>query len=237
MNNLGIIIITYNCPAFLLKQMECLHRFCKDKFEVVIVDNSTEQEAIESILYHSGQLGCKYIKTNASSKNGSGSHSFAANIAYRKFKDDYDYMFFLDHDCMPIKDFSVIDILSNGHIMAGLGQLIEKSGKTYFWPGCVMWNNKEIDKSLIDFSPNAEFGLDTGGGFYKIFDFYGKDKLIFFNEEHCQNPQFTKSFYDFYCLINNGMFFHCVNGSNWSGAASHEERINSLLNIVEGYLH
>src|SRR3990167_4752300 len=164
-NKVGVVIIAYNNPDLIYKQILCLKKFCKDNYELVVIDNSTEQEAIDAIAYKCQINNLRIIKTHASSKNGSDSHSFAANLSYHKLKDDFSYLFYVDHDLFPIKEFSVIEILK-GKAMAGLGQ--QKNGNTYFWPGCVMWDNDIIQncESKIDFSPTL--GMDTGGGLYKI---------------------------------------------------------------------
>jgi hypothetical protein len=86
----------------------------------------------------------------------------------------------------------------------------------------------------IDFSCNSEFGLDTGGNLYKMIDKHGLDKCIFFDEAYHENDQFNgDSRYSFYTTINKGMFMHFLNSSNWNPIDRHEERINSLLNILE----
>lgn len=158
----GIVIICYNIPSevFLL-QVAALKKFCKDDFEIIIIDNSSDSECAEHIRYHASHLGISYTKTFAGGKGSSDSHSWAANFAYQKIKDLYDMILFLDHDCLPVADFSVADTLSGGHVAAGVGQ--EKS-KTYFWPGLFMLSNNAIDKNIVDFSPRE--GLDTGGGGY-----------------------------------------------------------------------
>jgi hypothetical protein len=68
---------------------------------------------------------------------------------------------------------------------------------------------------------------------YKVIERYGKAGVRFFNETHHQNPHFTKSFYNFYTTLNDGMFMHFVNASNWAGSEANEERINSLINILK----
>lgn len=223
LKNSAIIIIVYNTSALIIKQLECIKKYCQDdSYDIIIVDNSTIQEVSESVEYHSKE--CIYLKTNASSQYGSSSHAFAANLAYMKFRDDYQYFFYLDHDCFPIKPFSIVKTL-NGKSMAGIGQ---QKSKLYYWPGCLMFMRSTHG---IDFSPLP--GLDTGGSLYKLMEKYGKDDLIFFNEKHVQNPEFNKSFYNFYSLINNGTFMHFVNGSNWNKSESHDERLNSLINELD----
>ncbi len=96
---LGIVIVTYNTPVLINKQIELIKKFCLDDFQIIISDNSTDQQAADSIKYHSKQSGVyKYIRTKASSYNGSESHAFSSNTSYSMFKNDYEYFFYLDHD-------------------------------------------------------------------------------------------------------------------------------------------
>lgn len=227
----GIIIITYNIPTevFLL-QIAAIRKFCKDKlFEIHVVDNSSKDDIADGINYHAKRLELSYVRTKASSVNGSDSHSWAANFIYERLTGGYENFLFIDHDCIPIREFSVEAIMQEC-IIAGVGQ--EKS-KTYFWPGCVMWNESILGPTgLIDFSPNSEFGLDTGGNLYKVIDAYGVENCIFFNEIYCQNPNY-KGRYNSYAMLNDEMFLHFINGSNWNKEKNNNERLNSLINIVK----
>lgn len=228
-NNTAIVIITYNAAELIRLQIEALRKYCKDNADIIIIDNSNMLEAIDSIKYHAEDLKCTYIKTNSASQNGSKSHAFAANLSYLKIKDAYEFIFYIDHDCFPIRPFSVSEVLGSD-LLAGIGQV--KSGKTYLWPGCFMFNNKEIGHHLIDFSTNDKYGLDTGGNLYKALEQHTQ-KVKHFNEEHCENPYYYKSFYNFYALINDKMFMHFVNASNWNNTNDHGERINSLINVLK----
>lgn len=230
-NDTAIIVVAYNNSSFVMRQAELLRRFCKDDFDIIVIDNSSEKEFVDAVRYHATNLGCIYIKTESSSKNSTDSHAFACNFAYWKFKDSYKYFFFTDHDSFPVKDFSIKEILKD-KIMAGLGQG-NPSTKTYFWAGCVMFDNTKVEKELIDFSPNSEFALDTGGNLYKIIDKHEKELFTFFNEAYHQNPNFNKSFYNFYSTIKDETFMHFINGSNWAQSSDNQERINSLLNILD----
>jgi GT2 family glycosyltransferase len=58
----AIIIVSYNQPALLVRQLECIRKFCTDDFDIVVIDNSNDKEAAKAIKYHSG--GAKYIKVN-----------------------------------------------------------------------------------------------------------------------------------------------------------------------------
>jgi hypothetical protein len=55
---------------------------------------------------------------------------------------------------------------------------------------------------------------------------------VFFNEKYYQNPYFRKGFYNFYSTINDDMFMHFINASEWNPVSGQEERINTLLFIL-----
>lgn len=225
----GIIIITYNISSeIFLLQIAAIKKFCKDDFTIHVFDNSTDKDLAENIRYHASHLGLDYIKTFAGGKDSSDSHAFCANFAYQKLKDKYQFFFYADHDLIPVMEFSIIDILNGGHVMAGIGQ--EKI-KKYYWPGCLMWRNSDIDKELIDFSPEA--GLDTGGSLWKVIEKYGGDSCVFFNESYHENPYFKSKDYGSYAMINNQMFMHFVASSNWVKLKNHQERISSLINVAK----
>lgn len=224
----GIIIITYNLDSriFLLQQA-AIKKFCKDEYEINIIDNSSDDIMAEAIRYHSEQLGLNYIKTFAGGM-GSDSHAFAANLSYGKFKHRYTHFLFLDHDAIPVKEFSVVNILGD-KVMGGIAQGINK---TYFWPGCFMFSAEKIDREIIDFHPDNTLGLDTGGSLYKAIEIYGKESCIFFDEAYYQNPYFNSSKYDHYAMIYKGTFLHCIGMSNWIALERHEERLNALINVI-----
>lgn len=226
MTNTAIVIIAYNNPSLLVKQVECINKFCTDAYHIWVIDNSNIPEAIEGVRHHAERMGCKYMKTNATSKGGSESHAFAANISYLQIKDSYQFFLYLDHDCFPIRSFSIANTLAD-KVIAGIGQT---KSRTYFWPGCVMFRQDEA----IDFSTSNRLGLDTGGNLYKMIDKWGEDSCIFFNEEYHQNDQYNgDSMYSYYTTINDSMFMHFIAGSNWQGLKDNEERVNSLINILD----
>lgn len=220
----GIIIIFYNNAELLLRQYAAIKASCTEAYRLVVVDNSSDVQAAKDMQYHAGRLGLEYLKTNAASSNGSESHAFAANLAWQRYRDRFETIVFLDHDCFPIKPWSAGAILGTNYLMAGLGQ---QNGR-YYWPGCLMVRST-VD---LDFSPMP--GMDTGGGTYKAIE-ENEGQAFFFNEAYCENPYFSNSQYNFYALINDGMFMHFINGSNWNNAAENQERLNSLYNILENY--
>jgi hypothetical protein len=228
-NRLAIVTIVYNTSALLTGQVDCIRKYCKDtNYDIIVVDNSNDRTVIEAIQYYCTELKVTRIKTVSAEANGSDSNVFVCNHAYFLLKDRYDFFLYLDHDTFPLRDFSVLKILE-GRAIAGLAQ--EKT-KTYFMQNCLMWDNRTIDHNLIDFGVDHELGLDTGGKLYKIIEKYSKDACVFFNEQYYQNPYFRQGFYNFYATFNDDMFMHFINGSNWNPTEGNEERINSLINIL-----
>jgi hypothetical protein len=111
---IAIIIIVYNLPSEVtILQVNAIRKFCKDEHQIFIVDNSTDKDMSEATRYHCGQLGVEYMKTNASSKNGSDSHAFSANFSYQRFAAIDQIIAFVDHDVIPIKSFSFSEILGD----------------------------------------------------------------------------------------------------------------------------
>lgn len=228
---IGIIVVVYNLNTrvFLL-QMECIKKFCTDNnYTIEIIDNSTDNELSEAIKYHSSVMKLNYTRVRANNNDSSWSHSFAANFAYQRFENEYDIFFYLDHDCIPVKKFSIIEILRD-YVIAG----VEIGAHTkYFWPGCLMFNNTLISHNLVNFSPNGELRVDTGGELYKVIETHGRNKCLFFDEEGHGNPAFVNTpLYSFYMMIYNETFMHFINASGWNPTDRNEERLNSLINIV-----
>jgi glycosyltransferase involved in cell wall biosynthesis len=230
---LGIVIVTYNIADLITKQVECIRRFCKDDdYDIIVVDNSDDTEIATAINYYISSLDVVYLKTQSADHNDSNSHAFACNVSYAKYRNKYKMFFYMDHDLFPVRDFSVAEILKE-RAMAGLGQA---KSKDYYWPGCVMWNNESTDNSLIDFSVNHALGLDTGGNLYKAIESHGKEWCAFFNEKYYENNFYKETFYNFYATINDDMFMHFINSSNWNPVVDNKGRISTLLHILEGRL-
>lgn len=223
----GITIVVFNLDArvFLL-QIESIKRFCRDEdYELIVVDNSTDEELADNIKYHAGQQNVTYKKTIPVDESPSRSHAFALNFAYEKLKDDYDIIVFFDHDLIPVKDFSAVEILGE-KVLAGVSQ-----GKKvkYLWPGCLFIANNKVEKELVRFNPVSELRLDTGGEMHEMIS---KSDVVYFDEIGVNNPHIKDKYYYFYIMIHNRTFLHMLNCSNWRNVKGNETRINSLINIV-----
>lgn len=218
----AVVIIAFNDSRLIEKQLKLIDKFCVDCPDIIIFDNSNFQcinAAFKSHHIYYNFMEGYYL-------NPSDSHSLAANTAYKMFAPNYDKILFLDHDCFPIKEFSINKILNGSHV-AGLGQ---QKSKTYFWPGCVAFDVKKLNGFPVDFSTNQEYGLDTGGNLFYLFEKLGG---VCFNEQCIMNPYFTVPPYNFYSTIHNGTFMHFTNASNWNKTPLNEQRIETLYKILE----
>ncbi len=223
----GVVIIFYNNTDFLLRQKQHLDRFMQDEFKLIVIDNSSDDHIAAGMKHHADEMGLEYVRTKATSQNGSDSHAFALCFAYQKYVTQFEQILVLDHDNFLVKPFSVNETLANKSI-AGLGQI--RNGQKYFWPGCCLF------KTSVEMDFSISKGKDTGGGTYKAIEDVGEDNCAFFDEAYAQNPGFQNSTYDFYALIHNGTFMHFINGSNWAQSDFNDERLNSLFNILTNYL-
>ena len=227
---LAIVIIAYNEPRFTPVQLDLIAKYCKDTdYDIWVFDNSFMEKKAKEISYHTTLRRHQYFKTTARAVNSSVSATFALNVSYARLHDRYDYFLYLDHDAFPVREFSVKEELGDA-LMAGLGQ---QKAKMYFHTAHLMFNNRDIDHALINFECNDQYQLDTGGNLYRVIEHY-PDRVKYWDEAYEENPYFTKGFYNFYSMVNNGMFMHFINGSGWNKAelAGHDERINALLNVL-----
>lgn len=229
----AVIIIAFNTSDFLLKQIELLKRFCTDPcFDIIVIDNSTNELEANKLRDISSSNGCKYMKTTIGAEP-SYSHAYAANTSYSMYSNEYDLMFYCDQDLFPVKAFSIEDI-SRNKSLSGIAQGKEIGGRfvTYLWPGALFINHEILQdkKSILDFNP--ETGLDTGGKLYKIIDSSSSDHIQHFDEQPWTNPYFDKNHYDFYSMIYKETFMHFICGSNWANKDNHSERIESLFRIL-----
>lgn len=222
----GIIVIVFNLDKRVFNlQIESIKRFCKDDYTIEVIDNSTEPNEYNL-------EGLNYTKVDSPSLDPSHSHAYAANYAFKLLYNKYDYFFFLDHDCIPVKDFSVVSTLGN-NIAAGVQQGFQVK---YFWAGCFMFNKHRVKKQYINFNPIHRLRIDTGGTNYKIFKHNPKE-CIWLDEVGVKNETIEDEFYYYYLMLDKGTFIHFINTSNWRGVPNTHERITSLIQITKNLIH
>lgn len=232
-DKLAVVIVVFNISNLIETQINLIKRFCKDDFDIIVIDNSSDLKVANDVKSIVNNLNCIYLKTSSPS-DFSQSHATACNFAYKQLK-HYKYMLFLDHDNFPVENFSVVETMKN-KVIGGVGQA--RKDIYYYWPGCVMINNELIDTNLVDFSVNNKLGLDTGGNLYKIIEKFGNDKCVNFDQYDMPNTvDPTQFFYNLICspksLLTKFSFMHFINASNWNNKERNNERLESLLQILK----
>jgi hypothetical protein len=241
MKKLGIVTVAFNNAKLLTYQIKTIIKYCKDNYEFVVFDNSTnlkESQKIENICieYNITIIGNKHNLKN--SFNPSESHGLALNYSYNKLKNKFDFLMFVDHELFPIKEFSALEIIGE-NIFAEVEQI--RLNTRYFWPGLLILGkiNKEIDFTPIP-------SLDTGGRLHSIInENFDKALRIKCKCVQIDLPPFTKKrkWYKFWLAkinvqkidcefddFHDGTFMHFRKASNWSGENT------EIFNMRENYL-
>jgi hypothetical protein len=228
-----IVIIVFNLDGRVFDlQIESIKKFCLDNYSIHIYDNSSD-DFMSDVIYHKAMSHeVNYTRVTSEAVDPSHSHAYAANYAFNDLYHDTEYFFFLDHDCIPVKTFSVVSILGN-NIAAGVQQGFETK---YFWAGMFMFNNHKVKKQFINFNPIHKLRIDTGGMNYKIFRNYPKE-CVWLDEVGVKNETIEDEFYYYYLMLNNRGFIHFINTSNWRGVPNTENRITSLIEITKNLIN
>jgi len=227
-NKIGFVVVTYNKPELLDYQIKLINKNCLNtNYEINIVDNSTKPDAISEIAKICESYGVNYTKVMYQESWASVSHAKAFNHFYDNHKSEYNYLFFLDHDLFPIKNFDVIELLDDSDI-AGCRNYIK--GVEYMFPGCLIL--KKTDE-VINFIPLH--GLDTGcqlSGFIKKH----KHRFLEVDNKPIGDGKYKHTrLHGFYNIIHNETFIHFIKASNWMNLPEVDFKVreDDLLNVLK----
>lgn len=234
----AIVIVVFEITHFLEKQIHNFGTLCESD-DVIVVDSSKNLEWCHPIAKICKKKGAEYTKFTFPDNDPSVSHGAACNFAYARYAPEYDLMFFVDHDLIPVSVFDWESFM-DGKAIAGVPHVKNYEGVDYyyFWPGCAVINNLIVDKELVGFEPiglhKNNLRLDTGGPTYRIIEKF-PDQYAFFSERQVNFNEDTSGKYPFYANILDGTFLHMINGSNWNNEPEEEynERVNKFLELVE----
>jgi len=226
----AIIIIAFNDARLIQTQVSLIRKFCTDSnTDIIIFDNSSIinlSKEIENSLLPGEDL--IYHRFNGLHFNPSESHAYACNKAYLEYSKKYGSILFLDHDCFPVKEFSVKALIYE-YIVSGIPQL---KAKKYFWAGYVAFDVNSMFGFLPNFSVSREYGLDSGGMLFEVIERFGDKRCRFVDEVKVLNADFENNSYPEYAMIDNGTFMHFINASGWNDVVGNKERIESLYKIL-----
>jgi hypothetical protein len=245
MPKVAVYTTHYMKPEFIALQKKQFEKYCRDDYELVILNNGKDPEMSRIISDTSRQLDLRCIEFNRPSDIPSFcSHShivcldnLLANHLKKEHNDNLTVI--MDNDVFPFKDFSFFDIL-NGKKVGGMYQQRNYNGVEHEYLAAILtmfYNN--ID--MTDFVFHAGVG-DTGAGTRVLLKRYEtefvKHTAAVDIEKDCiftrnKDPHPYESRYRSQFL--HDCFIHYYRGSNWSESCEkyHADKMKFLLSFLD----
>lgn len=211
------LTIQFNCPNFLLKQIQSIRTHVKSEFHLYVFDNSTKQSICEENKQIAINNGAFYHRLRITEGDPSRHHGLAINSAFSRLV-DYEKVLLFDHDIFPFRHDNIFSKYDD-YDFAGIAQ--EKAGTTYLAPILFLINNYQKWREQLNMLPCA--ALDTGG----MMDAVLKTAKVAYINEQLRNENGIE-----YAEVDDG-WMHFIKGSGWDGNPNHSSRINNLLQILK----
>jgi len=225
-----LIIVGFNNPNLIQIQIRLFRNFIKDKYVLLIVDNSSDKNMSTLIYKKCLSENVDYIKVPRQNifKN-SNSHALALNWVYNKIvkHSHFDIVGLLDHDIFPIRDIFISDrmksklafgLLRHGSYIDIHDNFIRKElADWYLWPGYAFYNLDELKNYKVDFRTSNinKKDFDTGGrNWYSIYSKVPIDKFSFVSFDNIKIGD-GNSWENNYVEIIDESWLHLINGSYW----------------------
>lgn len=223
----GVLFVTvaFNEPRLITLQLEALHKFVEDPFQVLIIDNSLDRGAAEEIQKLCDASGVVYLRgpwNLFSLFQGSLSHSSTLDWAWRGLlkKLPATTLVLLDHDIFPVASLRAEDFL-RGAIAAGREE--KRAGMWYLWPGLLALSLKDFSTEKFTFMPYRE--LDSGGSLW--LRFYRKkprEAFTVYSREVVEIMPGTRA-EDSAVEVIDDRWVHLIDGSGWLDGIGKFERV------------
>jgi hypothetical protein len=205
--------IQFNCPDFLLKQINSIRKYVKSEFHLYVFDNSDKQSVCEKNKQIAINNGAFYHRLRILEGDPSRHHGLAINAAFEKLS-NYKKVLLFDHDIFPYKNDDIFNKY-NDFDFAGIAQI--KADTTYLAPILFLVNDYQKWSEKINMLPCA--ALDTGG---MMNDVLKTAKVAHINE-YLRNIEDVE-----YSEVDDS-WMHFIKGSGWDRNPNHEDRIKKLL--------
>ena len=219
------VTVAFNEPRLVKLQLEALHKFVEDPFQVLIIDNSLNRQAAEEIRQQCDGSGAVYLPgpwNLFSLFQGSLSHSSTLDWAWKGLlkKLPAKTLVLLDHDIFPVSPIRSEDLL-RGAIAAGREE--KRAGMWYLWPGLLAVSMKDFASRKFTFMPYRE--LDSGGSLW--LQFYSKmpqNSFTVYSRDVVEIMPGTRA-EDSAVEVIDGRWVHLIDGSGWLDGTGKFERI------------
>lgn len=227
---LHIIAVTYNNETLVEHQFQLMRKNIKDKFVLIVADNSPNPEKRKAIKKLCEQHSISYIALPDNPyKMSSRSHAACLNWMYKNYISVIkpNYFGFIDHDVYPIAEHSVVSYLNNQSIY---GHYQQREKYWYLWAGLCFFKYEKVKGMNLDFSPGAigNLQVDTGGcNWNELYSQLDKEKIKFPEHKYVNLREGNVAQSDKMEII--GEWLHSFNGSYWMDVKPKENDLNEYL--------
>lgn len=227
---LEIYSIHYNKPEYLQLQIDSFKKFINIDYKFIVIDNSIDESISKRIKIICENNNLEYIYSNNKVIHGPQYYGWSHIHGLNLFKDNLlkasnNYIMLIEHDIFLCNNLdSMFERISNNSIC---GVYQNRGHINYLHPGLLFFNKLMCDKlDEIDFLGGHVEGIhvDVGGQTHN----YIKRENI--KTEYID--EFVSSGLDEILKIN--IFYHMVDGSNWSNKSSEINtiKLNKIKNII-----
>lgn len=243
-----LIVFGFNNPKLIQIQIRLFRNFIKDKYVLLIADNSSDKNMSTLIYKKCLSEKVDYIKVPRQNMfKNSNSHALALNWVYQQIvkHSHFDIVGLLDHDIFPIRDICLSDrmknklafgVLHHGSYVDVHDNFIRKElADWYLWPGYAFYNLDELKKYKVDFRTSNinKKDFDTGGrNWYSIYSKVPIEEFSFVSFDKIKIGD-GNSWENNYVEIIDESWLHLINGSYWcyefEGQTSNKKKFMSFV--------
>ena len=235
-----IITVAFNNAQIIPLNVEYVEKYYQDDHTHIIADNSSDPKSADLIRKFCEENKVAYIRVPKNHLNifsGSYNHATALNWVYKYVvrKRNPAYFGFIDHDLLPTKPISLVNLLDVQHIYGPL----RKRGEYWYLSAILsFFDYLYVKDKKVDFLPvkyDNEHYLDSGGGNWS--DIYSKMNMseIHFCEERMENFREGNNRHQDQVEIFDDMWLHTINGSYWKKISVQKENI--ITELIQKYEH
>lgn len=239
-----LFTVAFNNAEFIEYQIKALRKNFVYPYRYTVFDNSNNEENADEIKTVCKQYSCKYIRLPKQDTkiDVANSHGTALNWIWRKYMSQSSAAYFgiLDHDIFPIKPFDLMPYIEGqevfGYVRKSEKNVLIKQGRWYLWPGLTFFDGSYIKGKRLDFCPDWNHGLDTGGkNYFIIYKNIDVDKIKTTKPREVRIDSTCGAYWGGYEEFDCG-WIHMWNGSGYTYSEKWKEKYNNFICVLEKIL-
>lgn len=236
-----LFTVAFNNSEFIKYQILSLRKNYVMPYRYTVFDNSNKDKCAEEIEKVCKQYGCKYIKLPQQDSNidVANSHGTALNWIWKNYMSQSSARYFgiLDHDIFPVIPFDIRDYINGqelfGYVRKNEKNVFIKQGRWYLWPGFTFFDANYVHGKELNFCPDWNHGLDTGGKNY--FLLYKNVELNTLRVTESHEKRIDRScgaYWGGYEEFDCG-WIHMWNGSGYCQSEKWQEKYNNFISVLD----